>query len=608
MGAELVGEQGTLNGLTLTLEREGDWVIGRDPDESNLLIKDPSASRKHALCRKAKGGYVLRNLSATNPALVNDVPAENETPLKDGDRVKIGDTIFRFALVTKKETEEDVAMATAEREEEHEESKDEMETYYDTIFQDEDDQEEVSLAKIDFRIEEAGRWLIKVIAGPNTGAEFSMHPGAQYLVGTDSDSCDIVFHDVSVSRQHAKLVVGGDNELYIEDLNSRNGVLVNDELIAARTALKSNSLVTLGTTTFLIIDREGSRETIVSPPVTSMRERFRPQGAPAAESARPKGEKQLGDLVDIYEEDLQKKSVSAVGTLVLLAILTGVFVIVAIGATSLFREERVVTAQVDYDKGIQDALRDFPQIRYSFNRVTGKLLLIGHVLNAVDKNQIMYNLQGMKFITGIDDNVVIDEYVWQETNRILGKNPDWRGVTVIASAPGKFQMTGYLKTRAQEASLNDYMNVNFPYLDLLDRQIVVEEVLLDTVRKRLQDGQFFDVAPQINNGELALTGVMRFGTGPALTALTEEFQTLRGVKSVRNYVVELAQEESLIDLSNQYAVTGHSGKGGANQSVVINGKILSRGDTLDGMTITSIKRNIIMLEREGFKFKIEYNQ
>jgi hypothetical protein len=40
---------------------------------------------------------------------------------------------------------------------------------------------------------------------------------------------------------------------------------------------------------------------------------------------------------------------------------------------------------------------------------------------------------------------------------------------------------------------------------------------------------------------------------------------------------------------------------------VINGKILSLGDNLDGMVITAISPTAVLLEKDGLKFKINYN-
>src|SRR6202035_1643007 len=101
-----------------------------------------------------------------------------------------------------------------------------MDDRHDTLF-DEEEGEKPELAHVDFDLlDTTGRWFLKVLSGPNTGAEFSMQSGSSYLVGTDTASCDIVFQDLSVSRQHARISIDGQEQVLIEDLNSRNGTSV----------------------------------------------------------------------------------------------------------------------------------------------------------------------------------------------------------------------------------------------------------------------------------------------------------------------------------------------------------------------------------------------
>jgi pSer/pThr/pTyr-binding forkhead associated (FHA) protein len=96
MAAKLVAEEGVLKGLVLTLEDGDQWVIGRDPDACQLLVEDPSASRKHLICRATPNGIVVENLSETNPVEVNEKKVKEPRLLHNGDTVKIGDGIFRF--------------------------------------------------------------------------------------------------------------------------------------------------------------------------------------------------------------------------------------------------------------------------------------------------------------------------------------------------------------------------------------------------------------------------------------------------------------------------------------------------------------------------------
>ena len=90
-----------------------------------------------------------------------------------------------------------------------------------------------------------------------------------YIIGKDPNSCDIVFQDLSVSKNHARISVDANGIITIEDLNSKNGTLVNGSPISELTTITPNDLIALGTTSCLIIDREAGEETIYAAPEVS---------------------------------------------------------------------------------------------------------------------------------------------------------------------------------------------------------------------------------------------------------------------------------------------------------------------------------------------------
>jgi pSer/pThr/pTyr-binding forkhead associated (FHA) protein len=69
-------------------------------------------------------------------------------------------------------------------------------------------------------------------------------------------TCDVVVPDDSVSRRHARLVVG-DEGIFLEDLGSVNGTTVDGEKIRAATALRIGAAFELGKTTVLLQRSEG---------------------------------------------------------------------------------------------------------------------------------------------------------------------------------------------------------------------------------------------------------------------------------------------------------------------------------------------------------------
>lgn len=495
-----------------------------------------------------------------------------------------------------------------------------MDERHDTLF-DEDEQDKPTLTHVDFDLlDTTGRWFLKVLSGPNTGAEFSMQSGTSYLVGTDAASCDIVFQDLSVSRQHARISIDAQDHVAVEDLNSRNGTFIDGEKLSGRKAITTNALVSMGTTTFMLVDREGERQTIVSPVLTGTaekKEEIKPEEVPTktpGEELGPIPQAVLAPMQSeverIKEEEKKEARIShAISALVVLASITGLLVVVGVGTTFLFKTQEVPQEHAaNADVLISKALKDYPGIRYSFNPTTGRLLLIGHVLTSVDRNKILETLQDFKFITQLDaTNVVIDEFVWREINQVISKNPAWRGVSITSPVAGKFVLSGFLKSRKQAEDLYDYVSQNFQYVDLLEKRVIVEEDLKLQIQQKLNEAGFRTLQVSLNNGDLTVSGTISNGTMTAYSAAISEIKTLPGIRGVQSLVTEVAPEQTLVNISDKYQVSGYS-LHGKNTNVVIGGKILTKGDILDGMTITDIQSNAVLLEKDGIRYRIDFNR
>src|SRR4029079_7820268 len=66
-----------------------------------------------------------------------------------------------------------------------------------------------------------------------------------YVIGQESQN-EIVVDEASVSRRHARLTVVTDEELYVEDLDSANGTLIDDQPVAGMTRLELGAQIRLG--------------------------------------------------------------------------------------------------------------------------------------------------------------------------------------------------------------------------------------------------------------------------------------------------------------------------------------------------------------------------
>lgn len=71
-------------------------LIGRG-DGCQVQIDDKSVSRQHASVQPVTGGYLVTDLDSTNGTLVNDVAVSTRL-LKDGDYLRVGNSIYRFLM------------------------------------------------------------------------------------------------------------------------------------------------------------------------------------------------------------------------------------------------------------------------------------------------------------------------------------------------------------------------------------------------------------------------------------------------------------------------------------------------------------------------------
>jgi pSer/pThr/pTyr-binding forkhead associated (FHA) protein len=80
-----------------TIDVNGDAVLGREGEGCPELGDDPKLSRRHArLARDAGGAIVVEDLGSTNGTFVNDTRIEGIAPLRPGDRVRFGNTVWQL--------------------------------------------------------------------------------------------------------------------------------------------------------------------------------------------------------------------------------------------------------------------------------------------------------------------------------------------------------------------------------------------------------------------------------------------------------------------------------------------------------------------------------
>jgi hypothetical protein len=80
---------------------EPEVTFGRSegPPYRHIQLRAPTVSRQHARMRFGGDGWNIANLSQTNPVVVNGrelVQREEEIPLRDGDRIEMGEVAFLY--------------------------------------------------------------------------------------------------------------------------------------------------------------------------------------------------------------------------------------------------------------------------------------------------------------------------------------------------------------------------------------------------------------------------------------------------------------------------------------------------------------------------------
>jgi len=93
--AMLVVRRGPNAGSTFVLEKD-ETTVGRHPD-SDIFLDDVTVSRRHALVRRAGGGFEVSDAGSLNGTYVDHQRVEN-AELSDLNELQIGRFVLTFVL------------------------------------------------------------------------------------------------------------------------------------------------------------------------------------------------------------------------------------------------------------------------------------------------------------------------------------------------------------------------------------------------------------------------------------------------------------------------------------------------------------------------------
>lgn len=216
-------------------------VIGRNAS-SDVCLPHAAVSGQHATLRAQGAGYVVQDEGSTNGTRVNGVqiPPGRPKPLRTGDVISLGG----FAL----DVEIGVAVAAPT-----------------TVDRTGALARQLVRELLDPDGTAAPPPRLLVLNGPDEGKSLELpDPPARMLIGR-GDSCDLPLADGDCSREHAEVERDLDGVI-IRDLDSKNGILVNDRPVRER-RLRDRDEVLLGATVLVFEDvAEGMVREIAAEP------------------------------------------------------------------------------------------------------------------------------------------------------------------------------------------------------------------------------------------------------------------------------------------------------------------------------------------------------
>ena len=161
-----------------------------------------------------------------------------------------------------------------------------------------------------------------IVDGPFRGSRFPLHDGRNTVGRLPSST--VVLDDQSVSRQHAAINFSAEGWI-VQDLQSKNGTLVNGALIGEPVTIGHKDLLRFGIYTLRLITQEVSNEEEMAMVPEAMRGEEGVEAQPASEATDtealpPKDEVPLSEGTDqhIDEEKLSPKPKSRLGLLAMI--------------------------------------------------------------------------------------------------------------------------------------------------------------------------------------------------------------------------------------------------------------------------------------------------
>jgi pSer/pThr/pTyr-binding forkhead associated (FHA) protein len=213
----------TRSGRAFPLE-EGVATVGRE--NADILLSDPSVSRKHAEVEFRGADALVTDAGSTNGTVVNGrrIAAGEQQALEPGQEVRFGNCIFVLDL-TRADDGQDIAAPPAEEPEEAGQPEEAEVTMVGSP---------ESLPEFDLDLPDEQPAEAAAPSGPRL--QDASNPALAYPISPEGAAIgrrsgqDIVIENPYVSSSHAAIAVQ-DGEYTLTDIGSTNGTVVNGETL-----------------------------------------------------------------------------------------------------------------------------------------------------------------------------------------------------------------------------------------------------------------------------------------------------------------------------------------------------------------------------------------
>lgn len=217
----------------LAFESEADSItLGRD-NKCEFKIPATTISRQHCRIYFQDQTYIIHDLRSTHGTSVNGKKLEGDEKkvLNNGDVIDLANVRITVSIEVEQQEEVGIgektqALAAKAVEE--------------------------ILSGINLgQSHDEGPYL-RVLNGIDEGTRFVFGNSNEWYMGRSKD-CDFIINDPNISRRHA--IIRKDWEgYYVEDLGSKNGVLVNDKKVIKRRFLRHRDEIVIGPIKLLYVD------------------------------------------------------------------------------------------------------------------------------------------------------------------------------------------------------------------------------------------------------------------------------------------------------------------------------------------------------------------